>query len=134
MAKYLCLSFDDGPNLGDDKTMNNMLDYLEAEKIPASFFLIGNKINEENKKVILRALSLGCDIQNHSWAHPAMAEMSEEAVAFWSGVLKQVSESDQWKEEYLEKNMLISNYMDYQEAKEFMTQYQEDYLASLEEE
>ena len=30
--------------------------------------------------------------------------------------------------------MLISNYMDYQEAKEFMTQYQEDYLASLEEE
>ena len=38
MAKYLCLSFDDGPNLGDDKTMNNMLDYLESEKIPASFF------------------------------------------------------------------------------------------------
>lgn len=64
----------------------------------------------------------------------APAEMSEEAVAFWSGVLKQVSESDQWKEEYLDKNMLISNYMDYQEAKEFMTQYQEDYLASLEEE
>lgn len=80
MAKYLCLSFDDGPNLGDDKTMNNMLDYLESEKIPASFFLIGNKINEENKKVILRALSLGCDIQNHSWTHPAMAEMSEEAI------------------------------------------------------
>ena len=63
----------------------------------------------------------------------APAAMSEEAAAFWSGVLKQVSESDQWKEEYLDKNMLISNYMDYQEAKEFMTQYEADYLAGMEE-
>ncbi|MCQ2576114.1 MAG: polysaccharide deacetylase family protein [Treponema sp.] len=81
MSKYLCLSFDDGPNLGDDTTMNDMLDILEKHNVPASFFLIGNKITEENKKVILRAMDLGCDIQNHSWSHPAMAEMSEEAVA-----------------------------------------------------
>ena len=61
----------------------------------------------------------------------APGAMSEEAAAFWSGVLKQVSESDAWKEEYLEKNMLISNYMDLETTKEFMTQYQEDYLATL---
>lgn len=78
--KYLCLSFDDGPNLGNDTTMNDMLDILEANNIPASFFLIGNKINEENKKVILRAVNMGCDIQNHSWTHPAMAEMSVEQI------------------------------------------------------
>ena len=61
----------------------------------------------------------------------APGAMSEEAAAFWSDILKQVSESEQWKTEYLEKNMLIGNYMDYQTAKEFMTTYQNDYLASI---
>lgn len=61
----------------------------------------------------------------------APGAMSEEAAAFWSNILKQVSESEQWKTEYLDKNMLISNYMDYQTAKEFMTTYQSDYLASI---
>lgn len=81
MAKYVCLSFDDGPNLGDDHTMNDMLDLLEKHNVPASFFLIGNKITEENKKVIKRAFDMGCDIQNHSWTHPAMGDMSKEAIA-----------------------------------------------------
>ncbi|MCQ2591216.1 MAG: polysaccharide deacetylase family protein [Treponema sp.] len=79
--KYLCLSFDDGPNLGDDSTMNEMLDILEKNGVPASFFLIGNKITEDNKKVIERALQMGCDIQNHSWSHPAMGGMTKEEIA-----------------------------------------------------
>lgn len=79
--KYLCLSFDDGPNnQGNDNTMNEMLDILEKYNIPASFFLIGNKITEENKKIIKRAVSLGCDIQNHSWTHQAMADMAPEQI------------------------------------------------------
>ena len=81
MSKYLCLSFDDGPNNEPgDNTMNDMLDILEKYKVPASFFLIGNKITEENKKVILRALDLGCDIQNHSWTHPFMGQMTAEQI------------------------------------------------------
>ena len=78
--KYLCLSFDDGPNFNGDNTMNDMLDYLESENITASFFLIGNKINPQNRKVIERAFKMGCDIQNHSWNHPAMAKMPEKAI------------------------------------------------------
>ncbi|MCR4954070.1 MAG: polysaccharide deacetylase family protein [Treponema sp.] len=78
--KYLCLSFDDGPNPAGDNTMNNMLDLLEKNNVPASFFLIGNKITPENRKVIERAVKMGCDIQNHSWTHPAMAEMEDEAI------------------------------------------------------
>lgn len=82
MAKYVCLSFDDGPNTQKgDNTMNDMLDLLEKHNIPASFFLIGNKITEENKKVIKRAFDMGCDIQNHSWTHPFMAEMTKEQIA-----------------------------------------------------
>lgn len=57
--------------------------------------------------------------------------MSDEAAAFWSDILKQVSESDAWKEEYLDKNMLIGNYMDLAATQEFMAQYQADYLESI---
>ena len=58
-------------------------------------------------------------------------DMSPEAAAFWSELLGKVSESDKWKTDYLDKNKLISNYMNLEETKEFMTQYQADYLASI---
>jgi peptidoglycan/xylan/chitin deacetylase (PgdA/CDA1 family) len=57
--KYLCLSYDDGPNLTDPQTMTEMLDILEKHKVPASFFIIGNKVTEENKEVIRRAIKMG---------------------------------------------------------------------------
>lgn len=38
MAKYISLTFDDGPNLGDDHTMNDMLDLLEKNDVVGSFF------------------------------------------------------------------------------------------------
>lgn len=60
------------------------------------------------------------------------AGMSEEAAIFWSGIFQQVSQSEQWKTEYLDKYKLINNFMDYATVKEYMTKYQEDYLASLE--
>lgn len=78
MAQYISLTFDDGPNLGDDHTMNDMLDLLEKNDVVGSFFLIGNKINDENAKVIKRAFDMGCDIENHSWTHPAMPELTKE--------------------------------------------------------
>ena len=81
MSKYLCLSFDDGPNIiPGDTTMNDMLDIMEKHNVPGSFFLIGNKITEENKKIIMRAVKMGCDIQNHSWTHSFMSKMSGEQI------------------------------------------------------
>lgn len=71
--KLCSLSFDDGPNL-EGSVMNDMLDVLEKHGVPASFFLIGNKINTENAAVIRRAQQMGCDIQNHSWSHPDMVK------------------------------------------------------------
>ena len=76
MKKYLSLSFDDGPNLAGDRTMSDMLDILEKQGVPASFFLIGEKISEENIPVIKRALEMGCDIENHSWTHPDMTKLT----------------------------------------------------------
>ena len=79
--KYLCLSFDDGPNVSDPQTMSEMLDIMEKYNVPASFFIIGNKVTPENKAVIKRAIEMGCDIQNHTWTHRNMAELSAEEIA-----------------------------------------------------
>ena len=72
------------------------------------------------------------DVEVPVWRGVAAPKaMSPEAAAFWSEQLQKVSESDKWKTDYLDKNKLISNYMDLETTKEFMTQYQADYLASI---
>ena len=73
----IALSFDDGPN---NITTPQVLDLLEEHRIPASFFLIANNIVPETEGQIRRALSLGCDIENHSITHRPMAEMPAEEI------------------------------------------------------
>ena len=73
--KYIALTFDDGPNT---TTTNDVLDVIEKYGIKASFFLIGNNINEESEKVVKRAYDMGCEIGNHSKTHSDMSVMSEE--------------------------------------------------------
>ena len=76
-VKYLALSFDDGPNL---TTESKMLDVLAKHDVPATFFFIGNNINEETAENMKRALELGCEIGNHSLTHSRMSQMDEEQV------------------------------------------------------
>ena len=76
-VKYLALSFDDGPNL---TTESKMLDVLAKHDVPATFFFIGNNINEETAENMMRALELGCEIGNHSLTHSMMSMMDEEQV------------------------------------------------------
>ena len=76
-AKLIALTFDDGPN---DITTPKVLDILEEHKIPASFFVIGQFINDETAKQMTRAISLGCEIQNHSFTHGFMTQMSKEQI------------------------------------------------------
>lgn len=57
------------------------------------------------------------------------AAMSDEAVAYWEKILKQVSVSDQWQQSYLEKNKLIDNYMDSADATAYVLEYEQEYLA-----
>lgn len=80
MSKYVSLTFDDGPNFPGDNTMERMLDLLEKNGVVASFFLIGNKITDENIPLIKRAVKMGCDIQNHSWTHQDMTKMTAEQI------------------------------------------------------
>jgi putative tricarboxylic transport membrane protein len=58
------------------------------------------------------------------------AAMSPAAQAYWSALLKKVSESDEWHKNYLDKFKLVGEYKAFEEATAFMTKYQEDYLAA----
>lgn len=73
MSSFCSLTFDDGPNL---TTSIRMMDVLEKHGVRGSFFVCGKNINEETKAVMLRAQSLGCTIENHSWSHSHMTELS----------------------------------------------------------
>ncbi|NLI90090.1 MAG: tripartite tricarboxylate transporter substrate binding protein [Epulopiscium sp.] len=54
-------------------------------------------------------------------------EMSAEAIAFYDEVIRKVTETDQWKNEYLEPNNLEGVYMTSAEAKEFFEKEIEKY-------
>jgi len=74
--KYIALSFDDGPSV----TTSAVLDVLEANGVPASFFVIGCNIDRESAEIMKRAVSLGCDIESHSLTHPYMSRITEEEI------------------------------------------------------
>lgn len=75
--KLIALTFDDGPNT---TTTVEVLDVLQKYEIPASFFLVGNNINEETANVVKRAYEMGCDIQNHSKTHSDMTKLTAEDI------------------------------------------------------
>ena len=74
----VALSFDDGPN---NDTTPEVLNILEEHHVPASFFVIGQNINESTAKQMTRAIALGCEIQNHSLTHTFMTQLSPEQIA-----------------------------------------------------
>lgn len=76
-VKYIALTFDDGPNA---TTTNEVIDKLEKYGIVASFFLVGNNVNDESAKAVKRAYDLGCEIDNHSRTHSNMTELSAEEI------------------------------------------------------
>ncbi len=73
--KLIALTFDDGPNT---TTTNEILDILEEYNAKASFFLIGNNINDESATAVKRAYEMGMEIDNHSKTHSNMSKMTAE--------------------------------------------------------
>lgn len=59
-------------------------------------------------------------------------DMSEEAVSYWEGVLKSVSESTEWKDGYIQKNMLVPNFLGSKDAKKFILEDQERFKKMFE--
>lgn len=68
----LILTFDDGPSA---KWTPQILDILEREKVPATFFVIGMNA-EQNIPILRREYQDGFEIGNHTFTHHNIAEMS----------------------------------------------------------
>jgi peptidoglycan/xylan/chitin deacetylase (PgdA/CDA1 family) len=64
--KLIAITFDDGPN---ESVMVMVLDLLEQHDVTATFFVVGNRINESNSKILKRAYDMGCEIGLHTFNH-----------------------------------------------------------------
>jgi len=73
----LILTFDDGP---DAEWTPQILDILEKEKIPATFFVVGLQA-EKNIPILQRINKLGFEIGNHTFTHNNVAKMSNQRAA-----------------------------------------------------
>lgn len=60
------------------------------------------------------------------------ANMSDEAVAYWNDVFKQVTETEAWATDYLEKNLLVNNYMNVEDTTATMLESEASVLATME--
>jgi len=73
---YIALTFDDGPNV---PLTPKLLDLLAARHLKATFFVVGQNA-ADHPDILKRAVREGHEIANHSWSHPNLGKMSDEAV------------------------------------------------------
>jgi|GEM_PF-2811341 len=60
----IAITFDDGPC----KKSSEILKVLKKEKVPATFFVLGKKI-EGNENLIKQMIRQGCELGNHTYNH-----------------------------------------------------------------
>lgn len=84
--KYIALTFDDGPST---RATSRILDALEKNHAKATFFVVGmsdppNKDSEslraKKDAMMQRAVSLGCEIGNHTMEHKHLPRLSESEI------------------------------------------------------
>jgi peptidoglycan/xylan/chitin deacetylase (PgdA/CDA1 family) len=73
---YVAITFDDGPHA---TLTPKLLDLLAAHRMKATFFVVGECV-AEYPEIVKRAAREGHEIANHSWSHPNLGKMSDEAV------------------------------------------------------
>lgn len=77
--KVIALTFDDGPH---PVYTGKILDILKKYNAKATFFIIGENV-EKNKSLLMRELSEGHELGNHTYTHPntfkiPMSQLNEE--------------------------------------------------------
>lgn len=73
---YVALTFDDGPHA---VLTPQLLDILAQRHIHATFFVVGQMV-QEHPEIVRRAMQEGHEIADHSWSHPNLAKMNDDAV------------------------------------------------------
>lgn len=72
----VALTFDDGPGRYTDR----VLSILEKYNVRATFFVQGKNV-ASYKSVLQRAVSIGCEIGNHTWSHVNLASSSSGTIS-----------------------------------------------------
>src|SRR5947208_606021 len=75
-APLVCLTFDDGPS----PWTLPLLEQLERHGARATFFAIGEQIDETGATILRRLVDAGCEVGNHTFTHPRMTALADEEV------------------------------------------------------
>ncbi len=70
-SKRVALTFDDGP---DDQFTPRVMDVLKQEGVPATFFMVGNRVRTF-PATVAKAVREGHVVGNHTWDHARLAGM-----------------------------------------------------------
>ena len=75
--KIVYLTFDDGPNSGNDP---RLLRILRREQVQATFFIVGQSLAAD-PDAVKRLYLAGHAIGNHTWAHEDLTHVSTTGMA-----------------------------------------------------
>jgi len=89
-GKMIALTFDDGPS----STTTQVLDVLDKYGVKATFFLIGQNINNNTKSILQRQSNSGHELANHSYTHSDMTTMS------WSAIQNEINQTNNLIKQY----------------------------------
>ena len=79
--KIVAFTFDDGPvQWSEDSSAMSILHTLEQYKQHATYFYVGQQINEENVKELAYAKRIGCEIGNHGYTHSDFTKLTTEEI------------------------------------------------------
>lgn len=79
--KLVAFTFDDGPvAYAEDSTAMRILKTYEKYGQTATFFYVGQKINEESAPEMKFAQSIGCEAGNHTFTHCFLTEKTVEEI------------------------------------------------------
>lgn len=87
--KDIYLTFDNGYEAG---FTNDVLDVLQEEKVPATFFVTGHYVEEE-PDIIKRMAEENHIIGNHSYHHPDFTTMTKQEIKKNYNLLKKQSQT-----------------------------------------
>jgi|GEM_PF-2074753 len=79
-TKYIAFTFDDGPSTGRgalgwsvSNAVIDVLDMLKKHNAKATYFLVGDCVNDQSKAAVQRMIDEGHEIGSHSKNHPYMS-------------------------------------------------------------
>jgi peptidoglycan/xylan/chitin deacetylase (PgdA/CDA1 family) len=78
----VAVTFDDGP---DADATPELLDVLEAERVHATFFMVGEQV-EAHPDIAREVVARGHTVQAHCWDHTGHAHVADPATDLWQTI------------------------------------------------